>query len=414
VGTPAVDYTFVFDTGSGHLILPSAFCKTATCRAHKRYFRSKSSSAVDILHDGTLVPPKGERDQATVTFGTGEITGVFVEETVCLESSVFAGHLANASAAVVSTGQDAGVLPPGCTRMRMITAQAMSDDPFSSFEFDGIVGLGLSGLSTTNEFNFLEAFAGSAQNLGSRPMTFAIFLGQGADEKSEISLGDYDDEHLDGPLYWHRVQDPSLGHWMLKIKSLRINGKKLPFCDEGCRAVMDSGTSILSVPSAAFSLFYKNLWHHAPLSGNCEASSGPQIEFELENFTISLGPEDYARPEQCQSPQEPRGFGARSVFESTGPFGVIRHDMCCKPTLTSIDMEAPIGPKLFLLGEPVLRKYYTAYDAQAKQIGIGRASHPSRTPKSAEEFAETDDSWWYDDEGDSDNTDDVTNSAQVR
>jgi len=41
----------------------------------------------------------------------------------------------------------------------------------------------------------------------------------------------------------------------------------------------------------------------------------------------------------------------------------------------TLDLEAPLGPKLFILGEPVLRKYYTVYDAQQKRVGFGRAVH---------------------------------------
>mmetsp|Transcript_21515 Transcript_21515/g.49021 ORF Transcript_21515/g.49021 Transcript_21515/m.49021 type:complete len:81 (-) Transcript_21515:92-334(-) len=47
----------------------------------------------------------------------------------------------------------------------------------------------------------------------------------------------------------------------------------------------------------------------------------------------------------------------------------------------SMELPAPIGPKLFVLGEPVLRKYYTVYDGQRLRVGVGRARHvqgPSR------------------------------------
>jgi len=76
-GTPAVPYKVVFDTGSGHLILPSTYCSSETCRAHRRYRRSQSVSARDIDHDGRTVQPGEPRDQITVSFGTGEVSGVF-------------------------------------------------------------------------------------------------------------------------------------------------------------------------------------------------------------------------------------------------------------------------------------------------------------------------------------------------
>merc|ERR1740123_1400243 len=51
VGWPPVDFKVVFDTGSGHLILPSTYCHSETCRVHKRYRRSKSATAKDIDYD---------------------------------------------------------------------------------------------------------------------------------------------------------------------------------------------------------------------------------------------------------------------------------------------------------------------------------------------------------------------------
>merc|ERR1719428_2586229 len=77
-GTPAVPYKVVFDTGSGHLVLPSTYCASETCRAHKRYRRSKSTSGRDINHNGRTVLQDALRDQVSVSFGTGEVTGVFV------------------------------------------------------------------------------------------------------------------------------------------------------------------------------------------------------------------------------------------------------------------------------------------------------------------------------------------------
>jgi len=40
-----------------------------------------------------------------------------------------------------------------------------------------------------------------------------------------------------------------------------------------------------------------------------------------------------------------------------------------------IDFPEPLGPKLFILGEPVLRKYYTVYDWQRRSVGFGLANH---------------------------------------
>merc|ERR1719199_1289488 len=103
VGSPPQPFKVVFDTGSGHLILPSMYCHTDTCKAHNRYKRSASSTARDIDWNGALVQPGQPRDQLSVAFGTGDVTGVFVEEQVCLGSD------------------------NSCTTMRMIAAMDMTN-----------------------------------------------------------------------------------------------------------------------------------------------------------------------------------------------------------------------------------------------------------------------------------------------
>jgi hypothetical protein len=371
-GTPAVDYTLLLDTGSGHMILPSTFCKSATCIAHKRYRASQSSSAVDILSDGTRVQKNSPRDEVTVSFGTGSVTGVLVEETICLDGEVLRNHdVAGNSTALAVAGQETASylpqseqLPKGCQTMRMIQATEMSEEPFRSFDSDGVLGLGLAGLSLSPEYNFISVFAGSVADLGGQPKMFAFFLAQGDEETSELALGGYDDDHVDGNIHWNPVLDPEEGHWMIRVKSISVDGVEVPFCEDGsCKAVLDSGTSLLAMPSKAFPIVYKRLWHRAALDGHCEGD-GPQLDFEFEDFTVTLGPEDYARSTQCKAPATAKGFQKDfHPFASTSSHGPTRNDLCCRPMLMSVDMEEPIGPKLFLLGEPVLQKYYTVYDA---------------------------------------------------
>merc|ERR1719262_687394 len=76
-------FTAVFDTGSGHLFVPSMSCGSATCLRHQRYKRSESTSALDIDHSGAEVPRDAtERDQVSISFGTGDVLGEFVKEVV--------------------------------------------------------------------------------------------------------------------------------------------------------------------------------------------------------------------------------------------------------------------------------------------------------------------------------------------
>jgi len=390
VGDPPVTFTVVFDTGSGHLILPSTYCHSETCKVHTRYRRSMSHTAKDIDYDGTSVEPGQPRDQITISFGTGEVTGVFVEDTVCLGGdSELKQALAEQEDADGERNEGNGETkrPDGCVKLRMIAATDMSEDPFMSFNFDGVMGLGLDGLSQAPEFNLVDVMAKSEhRQTGAAPQTFSVFLGDSESEESEISFGGWKQEHLTGRLGWSSVVKPEEGHWMIQIKSLKIAGETIKFCDDGeCRAVVDTGTSLLSVPTGVFPELYEMLKHSAHRSGECGvAGIGYDLDIELENFTVSLGPKDYARPEARENDFDLPWQQAlsKSPFD---PNARIRNDVMCKPMLMSMDLPAPLGPKLFILGEPVLRKYYTVYDGKQKRVGFGRALHSSNMQEEVED-----------------------------
>jgi len=439
VGAPQSQlFEVVFDTGSGHLVLPSTMCRSQTCLDHRRYKRKASLLAQDIDVDGTLVQAGQMRDQITVSFGTGEVTGVFVKDRVCLGKAaqqepsaelpaagvgasllqvgklsdaqkfgVSEGALAEegASATAISTADAIalseaakGKMPKagpaldavraaaqvaykrqtgdGCVDLRMVATTEMSQDPFSSFEFDGVMGLGLSGLSQTSEFNFLEmaASGGAWEPMAGFERTFAVFLAISDEEQSEITFGGWQVDNLkDGENFaWNHVLDSDLGYWQLHVKSITANGVKTDFCADGrCRAVVDTGTSLLGVPSALGRELAKSLRHDATSDGLCDGA-GPRLEIDLGNFTVTLDPADYARPEMAS--------GNTTLDQVSDKL----LNKACIPMLMHIDLPEPLGAKTMILGEPVLQRFYTAFDAGAKRIGFATArraagKRPART-----------------------------------
>merc|ERR1719258_28188 len=51
----------------------------------------------------------------------------------------------------------------------------------------------------------------------------------------------------------------------------------------------------------------------------------------------------------------------------------------CRPRLMPVNMPAPLGPNLFILGEPVLHRYYTVFDWAGPKIGFGLANTKRNT-----------------------------------
>jgi len=435
VGSPnPQEFEVVFDTGSGHLVLPSIMCRSHTCLNHRRYRRRSSLLAVDIDVDGSHVQPGQARDQITVSYGTGEITGVFVQDQVCLgpasterdrkptsQSGAVGSSLLqvdrvklqeapapsedeSASDSDASTNsRSARHTPHGCLDLRLVAATSMSDDPFSSFQFDGVLGLGLPSLSQTPEFNFLESasYGGAWTSLvPNADQMFGVFLAKSDDEESDITFGGWQPSHMTqgSELAFCKVQEPELGYWQMEVYAIRANGTVLDFCKDGCRAIADTGSSLLGVPTALGEILIDLLRH--PISGGTCGGPGPVLEIDLGNFTIVLDPADYARPEFID---EDEGAPDDTVAHNgTGPeqgtelsaaavpavfANEEAEENACVPMVMFIDLPEPLHPRTLILGEPVLQRYYTVFDADQRQVGFAPALHAASVK--SEYFAET-------------------------
>jgi len=345
--------TVVFDTGSGNIILPSSICQTESCKMHRRYNRSESKSALDMSFDGTILdePEDGDRDRATVEYGTGNVVGSIMEDVVCI-------------------GQDAGLLtktiskwwglPQHCYSVMMLAASEMSDIPFKHFDFDGVFGLGLSGLALEPGFHFLSAMGRQR----SMQQLFGIFLAIDEGVQSSITFGGVDHERMLEPLQWENLLRPEEGYWRIQLKRVLIGGLPVEECEDGeCSGIVDSGTSLLGVPSESLQKFLKQTVREvAPElieSTDCTEMDAPSIVFVLSSFNIELPSKDYFRS------------APMSVRNSTDPTNATR--AVCRASLLPINMPA-LGKKVFILGEPVLQRHYTAYDASQKRVGFALAN----------------------------------------
>lgn len=374
VGGPVSQYfTVVFDTGSGHLFIPSHKCKDLACQKHRRYFINQSATAIELNHDGSS-PTVKRRDQVSIAYGTGDIRGEFVQETVCLGLD---------SATMLADEK----MPQSCARARVILAQKMTDDPFGAFEFDGVLGLGLRSLALDPEFH---VFGQIAKSHHIEPI-FSFFISMLDEDKSEITFGGFDEKRMTTPLQYVPVQDPDQGFWRVPIKGVRLGDEVLEMCTDGsCSAIVDTGTSLLGVPNGAYNTLIlgtarqltddlavaaRQLQAASALSSSyageleggvdCRYVPGPNITFDMGHFQVVLEAEDYSRPVLTKVV----GFNSS---EPDTPHSV------CRASLLPIDMPA-LGTTVFVWGEPVLKKYYTSYDLEGERVGFSRAQHSKKT-----------------------------------
>lgn len=387
-GQPAQEFRVVFDTGSGHVVLPSVECKTKTCTIHRRYNMTKSTSAIPINVDGTVVPEGDLSDQVTIGYGTGQVTGEFVKDQVCIGAAVEQD----------SATKDRPARP--CKTLHVVMAVEMSKQPFKSFGFDGILGLGLNSLSLSKDFSFFEQLA---QDTKSSTPHFGVFLTDGEDgDQSEIAFGGHNTNRLLGSLSWTSVINPDLGYWQVQLRDVRVDGHSLGLCEDGsCRAVLDTGTSHLGIPTPYDKTLGDLLLQPADDVMDCRRIKGPTLQFEFDGFNMTLYPEDYMRQlplmegvemgsskglsmERDEKPpttkvnlQPAAQAAAHNAARAAARAAEMRKSSSrkeCRPRLMPVNLPAPLGPNLFILGEPVLHRYYTVFDWMGPRVGFGLAS----------------------------------------
>jgi hypothetical protein len=317
IGSPAQEFMVVFDTGSGNLLLPTKHCTDEACTSHKRFDPTLSKTAVDIAfadHPDKPVDKGGDRDVVTITFGTGEISGVFIKDHICVGSI--------------------------CTHGDFVAATEESDEPFSLVPFDGILGLGLPQMSEGPHFNILDCMI---RDKVLKSNMFAVFFGALDNEESEITFGEYRQSRMASELFWVPVTNP--GYWQVEMEDITIHNERQNLCHGNCQVAVDTGTSLMGGPTDIIN----DLTEKLSVANNCSNyKTLPDLGFIVGEHILNLKPEDY----------------------------IDKGEDGCSVALMTLDIPPPKGP-LFIFGDPFLRKYYTVYDREALKVGFALAAHPS-------------------------------------
>jgi len=313
VGSPSQHFRVVFDTGSGNIVLPAKECSSEAClvEGRRRFDMRASSTGVAINADGSI-PTGGLTDRVTIGFGTGEITGEFAKDIVCF-GTASAQELASADVAGAGSGAEnatsvvfnetqtrtpddaANVTEKDlCVEMDVVLAVEMSTQPFKTFKFDGILGLGLDGLAMSSNFSaFMQLFS-----LGHvAAPRFGVFLTEGEEgEESEIAMGGHDSRRMLEPLTYAPVVMSDYGYWQVAISAVRVGGVELDICKDGtCRGVVDTGTSHLGIPAPADQELTDLLSTEAGDMLDCRLAESPEVEFEISGYALKLQPFNYMR-----------------------------------------------------------------------------------------------------------------------
>lgn len=314
VGTPAKEFSVIFDTGSGNLILPSEKCSSSACQTHQKYEPQSSSSSVQVGKKGkSLSEEPSQKKEATIKFGTGKIHGQFYQDQICL-------------------GKESA-----CMKANFIGTDYESEMPFEQCSFDGIMGLGFKDLSMGDGFNMVD----DVVNQRSLPTNkFSVFLTD--DGGSEISFGGYKRSQAASEVIWAPVTRES--YWQIGIDDVTFDNKKTGLCSK-CQVAVDTGTSLLAGPSEVI----EQLGTKLNLRDDCSNFRDmPLLGFALGDKVLNLMPDDY-----------------------------IDKSDTCSLALMTLDVPPPKGP-LFIFGDPFLRRFLTVYDRDGPRVGFAVAHHEGK------------------------------------
>jgi len=308
IGTPGRVFEMVFDTGSSNLWVPSILCKEASCLIHHQYDSAKSSTYVA---NGT---------KFEIVYGSGSISGFISTDSVTLGG-------------LTIKGQDFGEV----THEKGLA--------FLAGKFDGICGLAFDSISVDHAtpvwYNLLD------QGLVSVPIfSFWMSKDPNATIGGELTLGGYDSSLFTGQLSY--VPLTAETYWQIAMDQLKMG--PMTFCNSGkCKAIVDTGTSLLIGPTADINMINGKLGC-LNIKSECIFLSCPDFS-KLPDVVITLNNKDYVL--------KPKDY-------------ILKIGGQCISGFAGMDIAPPIGP-LWILGDVFIETYYTVFDYGHQQVGFAPA-----------------------------------------
>lgn len=257
-----------------------------------------------------------------VTYGSGPVSGVFFEDCLTL-----------------------GGLCVKNQPMAMVDELSFGVLGYYMAYFDGILGLGFDAISVNKIPTPVENLVQQGQiDRG----VFAFYLEDNLDDPDDIGsliIGGIEESHFQGDL--HSAPVIREAYWEVQLDKLRLGG--LDLLEGQSSVILDSGTSLIVGPQRMVDKLAQDLGAYAQVAGvyliDCDAPM-PDIDFVINGKAFGLSSSEYV------------------MSQSVWGYNV------CFLKIMGIDMP---GTSAWILGDVFLRKYYTVFDYDKKQIQLAPA-----------------------------------------
>lgn len=307
IGSPAQTFKVILDTGSSNLWVPSSECGSIACYLHTKYDSSASSSY------------KKNGSDFEIRYGSGSVAGHISQDTVSIGDLKVKNQLFGEATS-----------EPGLA--------------FAFGRFDGIFGLGYDTISVNKVpppfYTMID------QGLLDEPV-FSFYLSDsGASKESVVTFGGVDKSHYTGKMV--KLPLRRKAYWEVALDSISYGDETAEL--ESTGAILDTGTSLITLPSTLADLLNKEMGAKKGYGGqytiDCAArESLPDVTFNLSGYNFSISAQEY-------------------ILEVQGS---------CISTFTPMDIPAPAGP-LVILGDAFLRKWFSVYDLGNDAVGLAKSA----------------------------------------
>ncbi|XP_055312127.1 cathepsin D-like [Sitodiplosis mosellana] len=318
IGTPEQEFTVIFDTGSSDIWVPSSKCShhNVACQKHNRYDSSKS-------RDYTRGNSK-----FNITYGTGAVSGFTSYDTV---------KMANLKIRKQVFGE--------------VTRETGST--FVNAKFDGIFGMGFPSISVSDKISPMERLKNQTV-IQHKVFCFILHHKNEVLSKSGMEIGG--ELQIGGCEHKPAVYIPltKLGYWQFLMSSVIVTKPgSSPFtaCSNGCQAIMDTGTSLITGPAYDVNIINKILGaykneetgeYHIDCSKRTNTKS-PTIAFLIHGLRFELTAKDY-------------------ILQ-------INKNLCLSGFMS---LSTSHGTSEWIIGDTFIRKMVVIFDMDKQRIGLAR------------------------------------------
>ncbi|NXV53537.1 PEPA protein, partial [Uria aalge] len=251
IGTPAQEFTVVFDTGSSNLWVPSVYCSSPACSNHNRFNPAESSTFIST------------NESLYIAYGTGSMSGVLGYDTVTVSNI----EVINQIFGLAET-------EPGAS--------------FYYTPFDGILGLAFPSIASSGATPVFDNMM--MQNLVAKDL-FSVYLSKDGRSGSFVLFGAIDPLYTINGITWIPLSAET--YWQIRMDSVSIGGEGIA-CAFGCQAIVDTGTSLLAVPDRALGTILSILGANSNGEISCTAASRlPSVVFHINGKAFPVPPSAY-------------------------------------------------------------------------------------------------------------------------